>query len=80
MLLQVGYHSAAAKLIEIVVCMGEESWAQQTLAFELLGTVLDLTGWMGGELMRVDRGWGMHWDMEVLACLLGLQFFFSSAL
>ena len=44
MLLQVGYHSAAAKSIEIVVCMGEDSWAQQALAFELFGTVLDLTG------------------------------------
>ena len=34
---------------------------------------------MGGELMRVGRGWGMRWDMEVLACLLILHFFFSSA-
>ena len=34
---------------------------------------------MGGELMRVGRGWGMRWDMEVLACLLGLHLFFSSA-
>ena len=49
MLLQVGYHSAAAKLIEIVVCMGEVSWTQQALAFELLGTVLDLTGGVDGE-------------------------------
>ena len=31
----------------------------------------------GGELMRVGRGWGMLWDMDVLACLLGLHFFFS---
>ena len=31
---------------------------------------------MGGELMRVGRGWGMRWDMEVLSCLLGLHFFF----
>ena len=33
---------------------------------------------MGGELMRVTvgRGWGMRWDMEVLACLLGHHFFF----
>ena len=22
--------------------------------------------------MRVGRGWGMLWDMDVLACLLGL--------
>ena len=56
--------------------MGEDSWAQQAHAFELLGTVLDLTGWMGGELMRVDRGWGMRWDMEVLACLLVFTFSF----
>ena len=57
--------------------MGEESWAQQTLAFELLGTVLDLTGGVdGGELMRVGRGWGMRWDMEVLACLLVFSFSF----
>ena len=50
MLLQVGYHSAAgaAKSIEIVVCMGEDSWAQQALAFELLGTVFDLTGGVDG--------------------------------
>ena len=48
MLLQVGYHSAAAKSIEIVVCMGEDSWAQQTLAFELLGTVFDLKGGVDG--------------------------------
>ena len=48
MLLQVGDHSAAAKSIEIVVCMGEDSWAQQALAFELLGTVLDLTGGVDG--------------------------------
>ena len=62
----------------MVVCMGEDSWAQQALAFELLGTVLDLTGGVdGGELMRVGRGWGMRWDMNVLACLLGLHFFFS---
>ena len=47
-LLQVGYHSAAAKSIEIVVCMGEDSWAQQTLAFELLDTALDLTGGVDG--------------------------------
>ena len=80
MLLQVGYHSTAAKSIETVVCMGEDSWAQQAHAFESLGTVLDLTGGVdGGELMRVGRGWGMRWDMEVPACLLGLQFFFSSA-
>ena len=32
---------------------------------------------MGGELMRVGRGWGMRWDMDVLACLLGLHLFFS---
>ena len=32
---------------------------------------------MGDELTRVGRGWGMRWDMEVLACLLGLHFFFS---
>ena len=44
MLLQVGYHSATEKLIERVVCMGGDAWAQQALAFELLGTVLDLTG------------------------------------
>ena len=57
MLLQVGFHSAAAKSIEIVVCMGEDSWAQPAHAFELLGTVLDLTGGVdGGELMRVGRG------------------------
>ena len=24
--------------------------------------------------MRVGRGWGMLWDMDVLACLLGLHF------
>ena len=30
---------------------------------------------MGGELMRVGRGWWMLWDMEVPACLLDLQFF-----
>ena len=48
-LLQVGYHSAAAKSIERVVCMGEVFWAQQALAFELLGTVLDLTGSVDGE-------------------------------
>ena len=34
---------------------------------------------MGGELMRVGRGWGMRWDMEVLSCSLGLHLFFSSA-
>ena len=34
---------------------------------------------MGGELTRVGRGWGMRWDMEVLSCLLGIHFFFSSA-
>ena len=56
-LLQVGYHSAAAKSIEIVVRIGEDSWAQQAHAFELFGTVLDLTGGVdGGELMRVGRG------------------------
>ena len=49
MLLQVGYHSAAAKSIEIVVRIGEDSWAQQAHAFELLGTVLDLTGGVDGE-------------------------------
>ena len=32
---------------------------------------------MGSELMRVGRGWGMRWDMDVLACLLGLHLFFS---
>ena len=47
-LLQVGYHSATAKSIERVVFMGEDSWAQQALAFELLGTVLDLTGGVDG--------------------------------
>ena len=31
---------------------------------------------MGGELMRVGRGWGMRWDMEVPACLLVFSFSF----
>ena len=75
-LLQVGYHSATAKSIERVVRMGEDSWAHQALAFELFGTVLDLTGSVRGELTRVGRGWGMRWDMEVLSCLLGLVLFF----
>ena len=35
--------------IKRVVCMGEESWAQQELAFKLLDTVLDLTGSVDGE-------------------------------
>ena len=48
MLLQVGYHSATAKSIERVVCMGEDSWAHQALAFELFGTVLDRTGSVDG--------------------------------
>ena len=26
---------------------------------------------MGSKLMRVCRGWGMRWDMEVPECLLG---------
>ena len=30
---------------------------------------------MGGEL-RVGRGWGMHWDMEVLAYMLVFSFSF----
>ena len=30
--------------------MGEDSWAQRMLAFELLDTVLDLTGSVDGEL------------------------------
>ena len=80
MLLQVGYHSATAKSIERVVCMGGDSWAHQALAFELFGPVLDLTGSVDeGELTRVGKGWGMRWDMEVLSCLLGLHIFFSSA-
>ena len=28
---------------------------------------------MGSKLMRVSRGWGMIWIMEVLTCLLVLQ-------
>ena len=31
---------------------------------------------MGSKLMRVGRGWGMIWIMEVLACLLGFHFSF----
>ena len=34
--------------------MGEDSWAQQALAFELLDAVLDLTGSVDGE--QVDKG------------------------
>ena len=26
---------------------------------------------MGSKLMRLGRGWAMHWIMEVLVCLLG---------
>ena len=31
---------------------------------------------MGSEQMRVSRGWGMFWIMEVLVCLLGFHFAF----
>ena len=48
-LLQVGYHSAEARLIKRVVCMSEDSWAQQALAFKLVDTVLDLTGSVDGK-------------------------------
>ena len=60
--------------------MGEDSWALQALAFELLDAVLDLTGSVDGELAdEGEQGLGMRWIMEVLACLLGFHFFFSSA-
>ena len=75
MLLQVGYHSAAAKSIEIVVCMGEDSWAQQALAFKLLvmGSV-DVEQTDGG-----GQGLGDVLDYGGACMLAGLQFFFSSA-
>ena len=54
--------------------MSEDSWAQQTLAFELLDAVLDLTGSLDGELAdEGEQGLGDDLDYGGADVLAGVS-------
>ena len=58
--------------------MGEDSWAQQALAFELLDAVLDLTGSVDGKLAdKSEQGLGDALDYGGACVHAGFSLFFS---